>query len=62
MVGKFGGLAKMRDDTGIPGSTIWKWLTKGYIPNKRVPEIKDHALRLKVKLKDADFIPAASAA
>lgn len=56
VVGKFGGLGKMHADTGYATSTIWGWLKRGDIPPKRVPEIKAHAIRLKVRLKDSDFL------
>ena len=56
VVTKFGGLGKMAHDTGIATSTIWGWMRRGDIPPKRVPDLKAHAMRLKVKLKDSDFV------
>lgn len=56
IVAKFGGLGNMHNQTGIPTSTIWKWQLGGDIPNKRVLELKAHAARLKIKLKDSDFV------
>ena len=56
VVAKFGGLAKMARDTGIATSTIWKWQVQGDIPPKRVLALKGHAARLKIKLRDSDFV------
>lgn len=56
VVKKFGGLGIMARNTEIPTSTIWKWMLSGNIPPKRHLELKGHAVRLKVKLKDSDFV------
>lgn len=61
VINKFGGLGQMHKDTGYATSTLWGWARRGYIPNPKIPEIKAHAIRLKVKLKDSDFVPAAQA-
>lgn len=53
---KLGGLANVSQLSGIPTSTIWGWLEIGYIPIKRIPEIKAVAKTLRVKLLDSDFI------
>lgn len=56
VVEKFGGLQKMSRDTGISGSTIYGWLARGRIRMEQFPVLLDHAARLKVKLKPADFV------
>ena len=56
VVARFGGLGHMHNQTGIPTSTIWKWMLSGNIPPKRHLELKGHAARLKVKLSDSDFV------
>lgn len=56
VVAKFGGLGRMARDTGLATSTIWGWMRRGDIPPKRVPEVKSWGLKLKVKLKDSDFV------
>lgn len=57
VVAKWGGLHKMARETGIAPSTIWSWLRRsGDVPTTRIPELKIHAARLRIKLKDSDFI------
>ena len=56
VVAKFGGLGNLHNESGIPTSTIWKWMLSGDIPPKRHLELKGHAARLKVKLKDSNFV------
>lgn len=56
VVAKFGGLGNLHNESGIPTSTIWKWMLGGDIPPKRHLELKGLAARLKIKLKDSDFV------
>jgi len=59
VIAKLGGLNAVRRETGLAPSTIWGWQKRGIIPHPRIPMLKDVARRLKVKIKDGDFLPKA---
>ncbi len=57
IVDKFGGTRKMAREIGVPFTTVQSWKGSGFIPARRQAEIMEHARRLKIKLRPADFFP-----
>lgn len=57
---KFGGLIKFAQEIGRSGSTVHRWLVKGYIDNRYHDEVNAAAKRLNIKIKPTDYIDTRS--
>lgn len=57
IVDAFGGQSAMARALGLRQSHVWGWLSAGYVPSRRIPEVIMAAARLSppVVLTPADF-------
>ena len=57
IISKFGNMRRLALALNCPPTSVSYWKKVGFIPPRRIPEIREAAFRLGIGLTAADFIP-----